>query len=206
MIGITSSTHRPGLPDTRPPPSVSARPARTTVGVTGVLSARSIQLSALPPLDRGDPVVLQIPALGLRAPVQPVGTDPVSRLLLVPASTTVVAWWAYGARPGDPTGTVVLAAHVDYNGILGVFARLTDLPIGATARVLRSDGSVVVYRVTGRWHVAKARLASLGLFRDTGPPLLVLITCGGPFDPAARSYVDNVVVTAAPTGVPSRPG
>jgi len=31
-----------------------------------------------------------------------------------------------------------------------------------------------------------------------GAPRLVLITCGGRFDPVARSYEDNIVVYAEP--------
>jgi len=35
------------------------------------------------------------------------------------------------------------------------------------------------------------------VFSTTGPARLVLITCGGPFNAAARSYQDNIVVFAA---------
>jgi hypothetical protein len=37
------------------------------------------------------------------------------------------------------------------------------------------------------------------LFSGTGAPRLTLITCGGSFDAARRSYRENVVVTAVPT-------
>lgn len=36
------------------------------------------------------------------------------------------------------------------------------------------------------------------LFATAGAPRLVLITCGGTFDRAAASYLDNIVVFAAP--------
>jgi hypothetical protein len=36
------------------------------------------------------------------------------------------------------------------------------------------------------------------LFQRTGPPRLVLLTCGGEFQPELRSYADNVVVVAEP--------
>ena len=35
-------------------------------------------------------------------------------------------------------------------------------------------------------------------YRITGEPVLQLITCGGTFNPEARSYEANVVVTAVP--------
>jgi hypothetical protein len=34
--------------------------------------------------------------------------------------------------------------------------------------------------------------------REQRPPRLTLVTCGGAFDPVARAYQDNVVVTAEP--------
>lgn len=36
------------------------------------------------------------------------------------------------------------------------------------------------------------------LFTRTGPPRLAVISCGGTFDRAKRSYRDNVVVIAEP--------
>jgi hypothetical protein len=36
------------------------------------------------------------------------------------------------------------------------------------------------------------------LFSPEGPHRLVLISCAGAFDPATRSYADNVAVTAVP--------
>ena len=36
------------------------------------------------------------------------------------------------------------------------------------------------------------------LFTTQGPHRLVLVSCGGAFDPVRRTYADNVVVTAVP--------
>jgi hypothetical protein len=36
------------------------------------------------------------------------------------------------------------------------------------------------------------------VYSRTGAPRLVLVTCGGPFDPISRHYRDNVVLTAVP--------
>jgi hypothetical protein len=47
--------------------------------------------------------------------------------------------------------------------------------------------------------VPQARLAEdAGLFRVDGEPQLVLVTCGGAFDPARHRYQDNLVVIATP--------
>jgi len=36
------------------------------------------------------------------------------------------------------------------------------------------------------------------IFAQDGPARLVLISCGGPFDRTAGSYLDNIVVFAVP--------
>ena len=44
----------------------------------------------------------------------------------------------------------------------------------------------------------KADLPLDEVFQRSGPPRLVLITCGGPFDRTTGSYQENIVVTAVP--------
>jgi sortase (surface protein transpeptidase) len=99
---------------------------------------------------------------------------------------------------------VLLAGHVSWNGRLGVLAGLRSLRVGDPILVRRQDGSTVRYDVTGRRRVPKMSLDQLGLFATTGAPRLVLVTCGGAFDPARHSYEDNVVVQARPVS-PSQP-
>ena len=38
------------------------------------------------------------------------------------------------------------------------------------------------------------------IWRNTGPEELVLITCGGEFNPEIRSFKSNIVVYAVPVG------
>ncbi len=61
-----------------------------------------------------------------------------------------------------------------------------------------SAGAEQRYVVTGREQVSKTVLPS-SLFTRQGSERLVLITCGGRFDPVARHYDDNVTVVAEPT-------
>jgi hypothetical protein len=42
--------------------------------------------------------------------------------------------------------------------------------------------------------------ATAAVYGPAAGPQLRLITCGGPFDPAIRSYLSNVVVYAAAVG------
>jgi sortase (surface protein transpeptidase) len=164
------------------------------------VTSSSLALSRLGAASRDDPVRLTVASQQIAGPVVPVGTDPTTHSLRVPATTTEIAWWSYGSRPGDTTGPVVLAAHVDYDGRLGLFYRLDRVAIGSRVTVTRRDGTSVTYRVASRQHVLKRSLDSLGLLGTGGRPRRVLVTCGGSFDAATRSYRDNVVVTASPVG------
>lgn len=152
------------------------------------------------PEDRPDPVAVRIGDIALEAPVLAVGVDDQNQLA-VPAADTV-GWYQYSATPGDP-GAAVLAAHVDYGGRPGAFFNLAELRAGNRIEVELSDGSVLRYRVTGNSQYDKSELPAEELFRKDGSPVLQLVTCGGSFDPAERTYLANVVVTAVPDDRPS---
>ena len=143
------------------------------------------------------PVRVDIPALGVRAVVLPVRA--VDGVLGVPADPQQLGWWADGARVGAPTGTVAIDGHVDSAATgAGALFHLTDLQAGAAVRVMTASGQVQRYVVVARRTFLKRQGLPADLFRTDGPARLVLITCGGPFDPTARSYLDNVVVFAVP--------
>ena len=55
------------------------------------------------------------------------------------------------------------------------------------------------FAVTRVREVAKAQFPTAAVYAPTPRPELRLITCGGRFDRAARSYVDNIVVEAVVT-------
>ncbi len=92
----------------------------------------------------------------------------------------------------------MLAAHVSYEGEVGPFTRLSSLPLGTVVALTSADGSVRRYAVRSVRRAAKDALDRAGLFRTDGPPVLVMVTCGGAYDPATHSFADNVVATATP--------
>jgi hypothetical protein len=139
-----------------------------------------------------------IPRLRLRVATTAAGVGADNRSLDLPESARAVVWWAYGASPGAPSGTVLLAGHVSWGGHSGALAGLRLLHVGDAVALTRADGTVVRYAVTGRRHVPKASLDQLGVFATDGAPRLVLVTCGGRYDAARHSYEDNVVVQARP--------
>ena len=137
------------------------------------------------PVGGPEPAALTIEALGVSgAPVRPVGLDPDGGAMEIPP-VDEVGWYRFGARPGDP-GSTVLAAHVAYNGVDGVFRHLDDLGAGDAVTVALSDGSMHTFVVTEVAQYPKSELPAAVWARE-GDPQLVLITCGGEFDAEARS-------------------
>ncbi|MEJ7689459.1 MAG: class F sortase [Nocardioidaceae bacterium] len=120
--------------------------------------------------------------------------------LVLPQDINQAGWWDGSARLGDPYGAVVIAAHVDsVEQGLGNFSELLSTQAGATISVVsrdhRQDFKVVSARL-----VEKASLSGESpLYSASGERRLVLITCGGPYDPDS-GYRDNMVVIAAADG------
>ncbi|WP_207798533.1 class F sortase [Klenkia marina] len=145
-----------------------------------------------------EPTAVRIPALGVDQDLIGLGvaTDGTAE---VPEDFSDVAWFAPGGRPGS-RGPTVLMGHVDSTAGPAVFYELRDLTPGDTVELTTADGSVATYTVTGTEQVAKDTFPTAAVFGATTEDVLRLITCTGAFDAGARSYTDNLVVTAARTG------
>jgi sortase (surface protein transpeptidase) len=143
-----------------------------------------------------EPVRLRVPALGVDSPLLHLGlaTD---RSIEVPGDYGTAGWFSGGPRPGQP-GPAVILGHVDSKAGPGVFYRLAELPVGADILVDRSDGSTIAFRVTSTQHAAKTAFPTDLVYAPTLEPSLRLVTCGGVFDRAKGSYLDNVIVYADP--------
>jgi sortase (surface protein transpeptidase) len=146
------------------------------------------------------PVRLVVPREGIDAPVDPVGVTR-DGLMQLPGDVHRVGWYRFGPAPGQPEGNAVLAGHVDaWDQGLGSLGRLRGVEPGDPVEVTDAAGQVTRWQVVTRQLVEKDALPLAELFARSGPPRLVLLTCGGPFDERARSYRDNLVVVAEPSG------
>lgn len=137
---------------------------------------------------------LVIPAIGIDTDLVDLGLEP-SGALQVPPGAFPAGWYSGSPVPGD-LGPAILAGHVDWDGEPGVFLRLHELAPGDQVHAVRSDGVTAVFRVTRVDRFAKAEFPTAAVYGDIDHPGLRLITCGGEFDTAARSYRDNTVVFA----------
>ena len=102
-------------------------------------------------------------------------------------------WYAGGARPGEP-GRAVVIGHLDTTDGPGVFEQVPYLERGARIEVTDARGTVHPYRVVGVTRVKKQRFPTRAVYGHSRNPVLVLVTCGGPY--VAGHYRDNVLVYA----------
>ncbi len=173
-------------------------------GADDTLSPLAQQLgprrSAIPEVvaPRPRPVGLQMQTIDVaRFPIRPVGLE-LDGQMEIPDETEI-GWYQYGATAGQP-GATVLAAHVSWNRTQGPFARLGSIEPGDQIEVALDDGSVRRYQVTERTVYGKSELPRERIWRNTGEETLVLITCGGDYNPEIRRYRQNIVVYAVPVG------
>ncbi len=144
------------------------------------------------------PVRLTIPAIGVRTSLIRLGLTPAGTLQ-VPASFNVAGWYDRSPRPGA-TGSAIIAGHIDSVAGPAVFYRLASLRPGDRVYVRRADGTLAVFRVTAVRTYAKDRFPTAAVYGPAPGAQLRLITCGGAFDSAIRSYLSNVVVYAVAAG------
>lgn len=195
--------------DTANPTATTSAPPPPALGGTEVpepTAGPAVTQAYVPPnlvIDPGpQPVRLRINDIAVDAPVAAYGVDTRTGEMEVPRNITEVAWYRFGATPGEQ-GSAVLAAHVDLAGEgPGVFFDLGQLEPGNLVTVAMDDGSARYFEVTARQTYEKDELPVDVIFGKQGPAVLTLITCGGGFNSTIGSYDSNVVVYAFPVDVP----
>ncbi|GAA3498303.1 class F sortase [Streptomyces prasinosporus] len=154
------------------------------------------------PLDAVPPRRLDIPDLGVRAPVVARGLDERGAPDPPPFDRPdVVGWYAHGAAPGA-AGTALMVGHVDTGTRPAVFHEVGTLRPGRTIRVVRADAGVAEFTVEDVQVVDRDDFDARQAYgpRRAGRAELRLVTCGGDFDRASNSYTANVIVSAYLTG------
>jgi hypothetical protein len=141
---------------------------------------------------------LRVPSLGIDAPVAPSRIDVPQGVLGVPPDIRWTGWWADGATPGASAGAILVAGHRDSRAAgAGALFRLAEAHRGDRVQLVTQDGRTFTYRVVSTRSYPKRGLPA-DVYSLHGRPRLVVVTCGGSFDSAARHYRDNIVVTAVP--------
>jgi sortase (surface protein transpeptidase) len=147
--------------------------------------------SAQPPLTF-TPARLQLPKLGVDAPVVQVLTDQ-DGTMGSPTNATDIGWYP-GVAPGK--GNALFDSHHDWNGADGSFFALEDMRPGDQVIVLGANGERQVYTVVWEKEVNGGIDATDLLGPHAGHNEATLITCGGAFNTFTHHHVDRIVVRA----------
>ncbi|MGW2279448.1 class F sortase [Streptomyces sp. NPDC001770] len=182
-------------------------PGGSSAPTTGDVAAVGRPLGApLPPahdpLDGSPPREVEIPSVGIDAPVVGRGLDGEGAVDPPPFETPgTVGWYDGGAEPGT-AGAALMVGHVDTETEPAVFYGLSATRPGAEIRVTRADGTIAEFTVDDVQVFTRERFDAKKAYgpRQDGRAELRLITCGGTYDRAAHAYTANVVVSAYLTG------
>jgi hypothetical protein len=144
------------------------------------------------------PVRVRIPAIGVDAALERLGKHS-DGTVQVPRHPARAGWFTGAPRPGEP-GSAVLLGHYDSYCCPAVFYRLRLLRPGDRVRVVRADGTSVVFRVTRVGQYRTSRFPVRQVYFPTLRPQLRLITCAGPWLAGRDRYRDNTVIFAEQMG------
>ena len=143
------------------------------------------------------PRLIRLP-IGRWVQIQPVTTTS-NGLLDVPTEEDIAGWWAGGSGLAEPTGSVLVVAHVDaQTPALGPFASLLSARPGERVRVwgggLRRTFEVRTRTLRPRRTVEPASW----LHSPQGPVRLTLVTCAGPYDTTNGGHQNLAIIVAVP--------
>ena len=187
-------------PTTTPPRETTSTdaPSPATTTEPAPESSTTTTTTTTLPEPRPEPIGLFIDSIDVDDyPVRDIGLEDDGQLEI--PDETEIGWYRYGATAGHP-GSTVMAAHVSWNRTLGPFSNLGRVDPGDRVIVTLDDGTTREYEVTERTMYGKLELPRDRIWRRTGAEELVLITCGGEFNPEIRRYKSNIVVYAVPVG------
>jgi sortase (surface protein transpeptidase) len=146
------------------------------------------------PLAASAPVRIQIPVLGVSAPVMRLSLNADGTVQVPPLANHNLAGWYDGSVTPGQRGSPVILGHVDSVTGISVFFYIKTLHPGNQIKIIRADGATAVFAVDGVQKVEKSAFPTRDIYGNVSYPSLRLITCGGPFDAATGQYLDNIVV------------
>jgi len=192
----------PTLADKEPEArSLSAADRSTNDRPTTAPNPRPADRSRSIPTTSANPDTLSIPVLAQPNIAITAATETSNHILEPPADVHTVGIWTPGAPLAATAGTTDIVGHVNYTGQgPGALHDIAELHPGDRLYTTDNRDRTTSWTVTTVFARSKNTGVDATAFPGpAGPRQLVLITCGGSFDPNTESYLDNVYVRALPT-------
>lgn len=146
--------------------------------------------------NKSTPANLIIPAIGVDAPINPVGLNK-DRALVVPSSADKIGWFDKSSIPGreDPS---IMVGHLDSKAGPGVFYHLYELRPGDKIWITQSGGDKNLFEVKKMEKYPIDNFPARKVYRSEDEPSLRLLTCSGNYLKNQASYTHNLVIYASP--------
>lgn len=129
--------------------------------------------------------------------------DPGNAVLAPPEDISTVGWYVRSAPFGVDQGSTVLTSHIDYNGVVGLGTLFSSLKKGDPVTLTDGNGKEHHYAVSQETiRIDKEDPEYIKKTMDTinkkeGKNILVMITCGGDYDPSSPlGYNQNFITVA----------
>ncbi len=142
-----------------------------------------------------NPIRLIIPAIGVNAFIESVGTQSNGDLATPTHNPWEDAgWYNLGPHPGE-RGSAVIDGHLDRpGGYPAVFWRLRDLHFGDEVLVMNMAGKTLHFRVTRTALYSPQEAPLQDIFGNWGGIYLNLLTCAGDWIPSEHQTTLRLVV------------
>jgi sortase family protein len=158
-------------------------------------------VQAIPALASSNPTEVHIDKINATSSLIPLGLNKDRTIATPPVGEPLQAsWYKLGPTPGAQ-GPAVILGHINGGGKDGIFAHLSELKPGDQVQVKREDGKTAVFTITKMEQYPKDKFPTQAVYGDTPDAQIRLITCGGAFNKAAKSYLDNIVASGTLTAV-----
>ena len=174
--------------------TIQAPPVQLSSGV-----ARSSAATATPtPVDEALPVHLSVPAIGINAPVEQVGTLANGDMATPTRNPWVDAgWYSGGPHPGEK-GSAVIDGHLDRpGGSPAIFWYLRNVHVGDAVYVTEKYGKQLRFHVTHIAYYTPQDAPLQDIFGNSSGSYLNLITCAGDWIPDQHQTTQRLVVYTA---------
>ena len=129
--------------------------------------------------------------------------DPKNAVLAPPEDISTIGWYVRSAPFGVNKGSTVLTSHIDYNGVVGLGTLFSSLRKGDPITLTDGDGKEHHYEVSKDTikidkedpEYIKKTMSTVN--KSKGENILVMITCGGNYDPSSPlGYSQNYITVA----------